>query len=53
MLGVSNLNANANRRRNIGEVDLHMVANVTDMNTSDMLLKLISKAVAVAVGTTL
>lgn len=51
-LGDSNLKAKANRRRNIGEADLHIVANVTEMKTSDALLRLISNAVARAVGTT-
>lgn len=51
-LGASNLKAKANRRRNIGEPDLHMVANVTDIETRDALLRLISKAVPRAVGTT-
>lgn len=51
-LGDSNLNAKANIRRNIGDADLHIVANVTEMKTSDALLKLISSAVPRAVGTT-
>uniref|UniRef100_A0A2P2K8R0 Uncharacterized protein n=1 Tax=Rhizophora mucronata TaxID=61149 RepID=A0A2P2K8R0_RHIMU len=53
MLGDSNLNAKANRRRNIGDADLHMVANVTEIKTRDALLRLISNAVPTAVGTTL
>lgn len=51
-LGVSNLNAKANIKRNIGDADLHMVAKVTEMKTRDALLKLISSAVASDVGTT-
>jgi hypothetical protein len=52
-LGDSSLKAKANRRRNIGAADLHIVANVTDMKTSDSLLRFISIAVPSAVGTTL
>lgn len=51
-LGDSNLNAKANRMRNIGAADLHIVANVTEMKTRDTLLKLTSNAVPRAVGTT-
>jgi Zn finger protein HypA/HybF involved in hydrogenase expression len=36
----------------IGAADLHIVANVTVMKTSEMLLKFMSRAVAKAVGTT-
>lgn len=52
MLGDSSLKAKANRRRNMGAADLHIVANVTEMKTRDALLKLMSSAVPRAVGTT-
>lgn len=51
-LGDSNLNAKANKRRYIGDADLHIVAKVTVMKTSDSLLRFMSSAVARAVGTT-
>jgi hypothetical protein len=51
-LGFSSLKIKANRRMKIGAADLHIVANVTVMKTSEMLLRFISRAVAKAVGTT-
>lgn len=39
-------------RRNIGKSKLTIVAKVTEMNTREALLRFISRAVPIAVGTT-